>query len=213
VGDEIKKVWPKVRLSVLEGEASDASPGLSSAQIVLGSRAAWRHLNFSDFELAAALLPDTELSLPEYRAVESTFATMRFLATSGPKRLLVQTYRPEHYVWQSMGQSLRRFYQAELAERTTYAYPPFTQLVRLTCEHSDERIALTEAKGVARTLSSTLPPGVTFTGPYPDYYQQVRHRYRFHLLLRYQRSFKPETLWAKLPDGILIDRHPWSILR
>ncbi len=211
--EELKKLWPRVKLSVLEGELSEAPPQLASANIVLGSRLAWRYVDFSTFEFVAALLPDTELSLPEYRAAENTFATMRFLATCGAKRLVVQTWRPEHYLWQSMSQNLPKFYQAELTERKAYNYPPFTSLVRLTSEHKEEQAALVEAKGVARLLESALPKGATFTGPYPDYYHQVRGRYRFHLLLRYQRGFNPETLWPKLPDGILIDRHPWSILR
>ncbi len=211
---ELKDLWPHVATVTLEGEVAPSRVAqVSRAQLILGSRAAWRYLDFTKLALVAAVLPDTELSLPEYRAAEDVWTTMRWFLTGGARSVVAQTYRSEHYVWQTLhSKNLTSFYQAELTERECYGYPPLQELVRFTVQDTNEAATLTEARAVAKTIRAQLKPDSTLVGPYPDYYRQVRGQYRFHLLLRYGPTFNPETLWPALPDGILIDRHPWSIL-
>lgn len=212
---ELKQQWPNVTMVTLEGEVSAAvAEQVPGAQIILGSRAAWRYLNFKNLDLVAALLPDTELSLPEYRAAENVWSTVRFFLTSGAKSVVVQTWRPEHYLWSSLRtKNISTFYKTELRERGPYNYPPYNELLRLTTQSLKENQALEQAQQLATTVKQLVPASVSVTGPYADYYHQVRGQYRFHVLLRYTQAFKPEVLWPHLPDAILIDRQPRSVLR
>lgn len=212
--DEIKKTWPKIKSITLEGEVDKETQNkIAAAQIILGSRAAWRYLVFFKIDLVGVILPDAELSLPEFRAAESIWQTMRFFITNGVRQLIIQTYRPEHYVWQSLIKNdLNLFYQNELKERAKYQYPPFGNLVRFTTQAVTEKEALTQARQLRDKIINQITKDAALTGPYRDYYKQVRGRFRFHLLLRYQREFNPEQLWPILPDDILIDRHPYNVL-
>jgi primosomal protein N' (replication factor Y) len=212
--DEVKKTWPKIKFITLEGEINkDTQDKIAGAQIILGSRAAWRYLDFSKIDLIGAVLPDAELSLPEFRAAESTWQTMRFFITNDVNELIIQTYRPEHYVWQSLIKNdLNFFYQNELKERDKYQYPPFCNLIRFTTQAVTEKEAFTQARQIRIKIMNQINKNTTLVGPYRDYYKQVRGRFRFHLLLRYQREFNPEKLWPILPDDILIDRHPYNVL-
>lgn len=211
---EVSHRWPGSKPILLEGEvAPEQARAAASAPIVIGSRAAWRYLNLADFTLIALVQPDSELSLPEFRAAEEVWQTARYFLASGAREVWAQTYRPEHHVWQSLVNSdLKRFYEAELKQREQYHYPPFGSLVRFTVQDMSEREALKQARALKTTLQPKLKSGVELSGPYPDYYKQVRGRYRFHLLLRYQRGFNPETLWSVLPNDVIIDRHPRTVL-
>lgn len=212
---EVLSLWPRTSTVTVEGESS---PGVSAkvaqAQLILGSRAVLKYLDFSTIDLIAMVAPDTELALPEFRAAEEAWARARLFLTSGAKRLAVQTYRPQHHVFQSLGRGdTERFYRAELAARAPYRYPPHGSLLRFTTQSSTKQTALTEARAIRATIAKAIPQTCELVGPYPDYYVQVRGRYRFHLLLRYpNHDFDPTVLWGLLPDGILIDRHPWNIL-
>jgi primosomal protein N' (replication factor Y) len=212
--NEVKKTWPKIKTITLEGEINkEIKNKIAEAQIILGSRAAWRYLDFSKIDLIGAVLPDAELSLPEFRAAESTWQTMRFFITNDVNELIIQTYRPEHYVWQSLIKNdFNFFYQNELKERDKYQYPPFCNLIRFTTQAITEKEALTQARQIRIKIMNQINKNTTLVGPYRDYYKQVRGRFRFHLLLRYQSEFNPEKLWPVLPDDILIDRHPYNVL-
>lgn len=212
---EVKRLWPGARTVTIEGEHARLSESaVAQAQLVLGSRAALRWLDTATPQLCALVLPDGELALPEWRAAERIWATARQLGASGARELVVQTYQPQHHVWQSLAaHQPTLFYERELHERLPYRYPPHGELVRFTTQSPSEREALGQARALRTKLSPAVPPRCELTGPYPDYYRQRRGRYRFHLLLRYQpQNFDPASLWPLVPDAILIDRHPWNIL-
>lgn len=212
---EVHSLWPQISIVTIEGEGqNDRREEVAHAQLVLGSRAALSYLDFPTINLIAMVAPDAELALPELRTAEEAWARARFFLTSGAKRLVVQTYQPNHYVFQSLQrEDAQFFYQAELAARTPYRYPPHGALLRLTTQAATKQNALAEARVVRTAVAAAIPQTCELIGPYPDYYVQVRGRYRFHLLLRYpNHGFNPTALWPLLPDGILIDRHPWHIL-
>ncbi|MBI5465914.1 MAG: primosomal protein N' [Candidatus Kerfeldbacteria bacterium] len=212
--DEIAHTWPRLNLLVLEGAVSPARASLAkSAQLVIGSRAAWRYLDFSTFGLLAMVLPDAELAVPEWQQAEQVWQTARHFVTCGARQVVVQTYRPDHYIWRSlMARSPKIFYAAELEQRKMFNYPPFASLVRFTVQSPLEDEALRQARSVYNIIAPKLKAQAKLVGPYPDYYKQVRGRYRFHLLLRYGRGFNPEALWRVLPDDVIIDRHPRTVL-
>lgn len=214
VAQEVEHAWPTIKCLTIEGEGAHPNADeLSRADIIIGSRAAWRHLDFSNFNLIGLVLPDIELSIPEFRASEEVLQTARFFLTCGAGQVVAQTYRPDHAVWRSLATRWQNFYPEELENRAKYHYPPLWQLLRLTCEGVDERGTLKHARELKALVQEHLPKIVALNGPYPDYYRLVRGRYRFHLLLRYpSRGFNPQSLWPVLPDEVLVDRHPWSIL-
>jgi|GEM_PF-1675430 len=211
---EVRQTWPGVPLLRIEGTSAAPQHLPEQARLILGTRAALGVLTLGEFSLIGMVAPDAELSVPEYRASEEVWAMARLFQVSGCPLLTVQTRRPEHYVWQSLqSNDVERFYVAELKVRTTMNYPPLVNLVRLTAQSTDDKVALEQAREVRARLQNIIQLPVELRGPYPDYYRRVRGRYRFHLLLRYPRGgYNPDQLWPLLPDGILIDRHPWSVL-
>lgn len=208
---QARTLWPRVSIARCEGEHATTDP---RTPLVVGTQAALRLLDWRTFALAAMVAPDRELMVPEFRAAEELWATARRLATGGAERVLVQTQRPNHHVWQALVTGdVAKFYHDEVKVRTQFSYPPAVGLVRLTAQAVSAPAALALARRTRQALEPHLSPSAELRGPYADYFRQVRGRFRFHVLLRYpRRRYEPARLWPYLPEEVLIDRHPWSIL-
>lgn len=142
--------------------------------------------------LAAAVLADLGLNLPDYRAAERSYerlsALRRRVVAGG--QLIVQTYQPSHWVLQALAaDDPALFYGEELRRRQELGYPPFRQLARLTyCATSRQRCQA-EAQRLRRVLLDHLAGTGTHTsdsvlGPAPAYVERVKGMYRWHLHLR-----------------------------
>ncbi len=212
LAQEVRGRFLEARVVTIEDtRGDDFKQQIDAADIVIGSRAVWRWVDFTRIGLVGMVEPDTELMLPEFNATEELWQTIRYFVSSGARYVVAQTYRPEHYVWQG-ATTIKNFYQQELPQRVAFKYPPYKQLLRLTMQNSNERECLKIARIVRQKLEGNIPSVVELVGPYPDYYKQVRGRYRFHILVKYPITFDPTTLWPLLPDEVIIDRNPISVL-
>ncbi|MEK7496586.1 MAG: primosomal protein N', partial [Patescibacteria group bacterium] len=210
---EIKILWPDEKLANIQSDDENIVRKISEAKIIISSQPAPADLDFSQVNLIGVILADITLKLPEFRATEITWTTLRGFQTSGASKLTIQTYSPEHYVLQSIYHNQpSTFYNQELLERTKFKYPPLTELLRLTCQNTSEIVARQEILELKKILQTNLPREVNLTGPYPDYFKQVRGRFRFHLLLRYSEKTPIEKLWPYLPPEVIIDRNPYYVL-
>ncbi len=210
---EIKKLWPSVKLITIQSDDENVVDKIADAKIIISSQPSPADLDFSQVNLIGVILADITLKLPEFRATEITWTTLRGFQASGAKQLTIQTYSPEHYVLQSIYHNQSStFYNQELLERTKFKYPPLTELLRLTCQNTSEIVARQEILELKKILQTNLPREVNLTGPYPDYFKQVRGRFRFHLLLRYSEKTPIEKLWPYLPPEVIIDRNPYYVL-
>lgn len=208
----LTKALPNARVGVVEGGKTQAL-SLEQANLVIGGTGVLSQVWGGEYELAVMISPDNDLALTDYRTAEEVWSVANYLLSYIPS-LLIQTRQPEYRVWQSLKQNNRKvFYTTELEQRRQFGYPPAMNLLRLTLQAKDREQVLAQSQKLASTLSAKAKvASVTVTGPYPDYYHQVRGRYRFHLLLRYGSDFNPECLWPFLPVETIIDRHPWDVL-
>ncbi|MDP3986476.1 MAG: primosomal protein N', partial [Candidatus Veblenbacteria bacterium] len=210
---EVNELWPQVPSVLLEGEFKpEHTREAAQARVVVGSRTAVRAVNGRRLGVAGLVMADSELLLPEFRAGERTWQLAHLLAAQ-TRHVVVQTYQPEHYVWQSLSQHKPElFYQPELAMRQQYRWPPAVELVRFTCRSTSESSAREQALELRQKLQPHLPPQAEAVGPYPDYYRMRRGRYQYHLLLKYPPSFQVSTLWPYVPEDVVIEPDPLVIL-
>jgi primosomal protein N' (replication factor Y) len=126
----------------------------------------------------------------------------------GGGQVIIQTYAPTHYAIRATAtHDYLAFYQRELAYRHALKEPPFSQLVRLTCSHSQDNLTQKEALHLKRhlmALRESHPAGeIDVLGPAPAFIHRLRGRYRWQLLLRGTRPAD----WLR---GITIPRN-WTI--
>ncbi len=143
VESELRRLLPGARVARLD---RDTAPHSGRALAVLESFAAGdldllvgtqmiaKGHHFPGVSLVGVVAADLSLFFPEYHAGERTFQLLSQVAGragrgEAPGKVLVQTFHPEHYLFQLVqSQDFVGFYEREIEIRRRLGYPPFTRL-------------------------------------------------------------------------------------
>jgi primosomal protein N' (replication factor Y) len=171
--------------------------------------------------LVGVVAADTGLYLPDFRSGERTFQLLTQVAGRAGRRsagaqVIIQTYTPEHYALRAAQEhDYRAFYIQEIGFRRQVHYPPFSHLVRFVYASSSSAACQREANALAERLH-TLAEQMhledwSLIGPAPAFFQRMRGRWRWHLMLR---ATDPAPLLAALGTlpGWMVDIDPVHVL-
>ena len=166
--------------------------------ILLGTQMITKGHHFPNVTLVGIVLADTGLGLPDFRAGERTFqlivqVTGRAGRGTKPGRVVIQTFQPEHYaIEMARNHDYSGMYSREIELRKTLGYPPFTRIVNIKIEATEDHYAqeaATRLAMLARKLQKRTEPEIL--GPAPAPLTRLRDKYRWQLLLK---GKKLETL-------------------
>lgn len=159
-------------------------------RLLVGTQVVAKGHDFPGVHTAVIVSADRGLRIPDFRSAERTMALIVQLAGRAgrgdvPGRVLVQTWKPDHYVLQHL-HDLEAFYETELRLRATLRYPPFSRLCLVRLEGVDRKATLGAAEALARDLRGAARgvPGVGVLGPAPAALPLLVGRWRFQIVLR-----------------------------
>jgi primosomal protein N' (replication factor Y) len=159
--------FPHARIARYEPDASRGRKGEGrraaalEAQVVVGTRGAFRLFGRASLGLVGFVAPDQILGLPDFRAAERTFSLLWAAAerVRPDGQVIVQSRNASHYAFEAVAaQDLDAFYAAELKFRAELGYPPFRRLAVVTVRGPDagETSRRSEALGSALRGSARL---------------------------------------------------------
>ncbi|MDD2757889.1 MAG: primosomal protein N' [Patescibacteria group bacterium] len=222
VAAELEKIFPHgdrliIALDKLNPEALKKL-GDHRPKIIVGTQFAWNRLDWKKIKIMAMVDPDAELSIPEYKAAEEMWQTLRAARTllEPEAKLYLQTSRPEHRVFQGMYRP-EEFYEAELNERHLLNYPPFNYLIRLYCGHAEKHTAESAGHILAdkiAALTRTLED-VKMSGPLDSSPPYWRHNFWQIILLKLNyKNFKQRAgeVLKIVPEEWKVDPNPNNII-
>jgi primosomal protein N' (replication factor Y) len=190
------------------------------ADVLVGTQMIAKGLDLPLVTLVGVISADVSLYLPDFRAGERTFQLLAQVAGRAGRsqrggRVVLQTYRPEHYVIQAAARhDYGAFYQRELSFRRERGYPPVKRLVRLVYwdkkAEKAEQIAQRMAEALRSRMAAVNAP-VTLLGPAPAFFARHRGYYRWQIVLYGQ---EPSSLLRGLPIpfGWRVDVDPVTVL-
>ena len=191
------------------------------ADVLVGTQMIAKGLDLPLVTVVGVVSADTALHLPDYRAAERTFQLLTQVAGRAGRsalggRVIVQSYRPEHFAVQAASHhDYWAFLRRELAFRHEHGYPPFTRLVRLLRVDENPKRAREQALRLAATLTDKVRrlglPGVELIGPAPCPHERLRGRWRWHLIVRAEDPY-PLLNDLVLPGGWRLDVDPVSFM-
>jgi primosomal protein N' (replication factor Y) len=187
--------------------------------ILVGTSLALEALEAPAVSLAALLIPDVALHLPDIDAAERIFQTISQLSLwqrLRPKaRVLVETYSPEHHAIRcALRADPRCFYAAEAPFRSSRGYPPFGEFIRLLYTSSSEATCERQSRTMYEHLQALAREHnfkVDIWGPAPAYWQKLAGKYRWHILVKGQNALELVSQ-ANIHRGWHIDVDPVTIL-
>ena len=161
-------------------------------QALIGTQMLSKGHHFPNVTLTAVLNADSILGYPDFRSAEKTFYLLTQVAGRSGRgelrgRVLLQTAFPTHYAIQhALRHDYDAFYEAEIAFRRTFHYPPVTSMIALLFR--GEKAELVEAAAVdcGRKLEEAIEPlaGTRIQGPAPAPLARIKGVWRYQILLR-----------------------------
>jgi primosomal protein N' (replication factor Y) len=142
-----KKLWPQI--------VADFSA--NKIDILVGTQTITKGYHFPHVTLVGILWADLNLHFPMYNAAETTLQQILQVAgragRQSPHSEVIVQALTDHPIFNYLNESdYLKFYQTEIANRTTHNYPPLVRLVELEIKHSSE----TQVKQDALILSTKL---------------------------------------------------------
>src|SRR5208282_5692151 len=142
--------------------------------VLVGTQMITKGFDFPGVTLAAVVLADLALNMPDFRSAERTFQLLTQVAGRAGRgeragRVIIQTFAPHHYsIRAARDQDYARFIRRELDLRRELEYPPFARLAMVRIEGAEPRLLASIAEAVAKSLGrETSPEELRVLGPAP----------------------------------------------
>ncbi|HOJ29730.1 MAG TPA: primosomal protein N' [Spirochaetota bacterium] len=160
--------------------------------ILLGTQMVAKGFDFPNVSLVGVMLADIGLLLPDFRAVERTFALLVQVAGRSGRgevggKVIVQTINPDNPIFHFLkNHDYMGFCQKELSIRKALNYPPYIRLARLVVRGAKEDIVATVAGQCRDILQELSPqfPDITILGPSQAPLHKIASQYRYHIVLK-----------------------------
>jgi primosomal protein N' (replication factor Y) len=198
VEEAVRGLFPRARVARLDRDvvtsADDTAAVLArfanrELDVLVGTQMVTKGHDFPGVTLVGVILADTALALPDLRASERTFQLLAQVAGRAGRgadagRVIIQTFNPRTpAVACAAGHDYAAFSAGELERRRAHGYPPFSRLMAVRIEGSEEG-ARRCAEAMAQAARPALGRDVAMIGPAPAALERLRGRWRWHILFR-----------------------------
>lgn len=223
----LSALFPEARLARMDRDTTRAKAahqrilralGNGDIDILVGTQMIAKGHDYPNITLVGVVSADASLSMPDFRAPERLFQLLTQVAGRAgrgqrPGRVLMQTYRPEHYSMAfAYGHDFSGFFQHEMARRQPVLYPPFSRLARLVVESPKAEQTEATSQRIGEMLQQQIPSrsDVTILGPAEAPIAKLHDRHRWHLLVK---SASSKALHQCLAAGLAEARRHKSFPR
>ena len=186
------------------------------ADVLIGTQMIAKGFHFPSVTLVGVLNPDAALFIPDFRSPEQVFQLITQVAGRAGRaelegEVIIQTFLPEHPTikW-AAAQDYETFYKAQIEERRTFGYPPFSHLVKLLFTDANEEKAKEKAGAAYQMLKKRGAPHIEIWPPMPSGYAKVKDLFRFQIVLKGAKIHQILPYLKDLPAA-KIDVDPISI--
>ena len=197
----LEAVFPDARIDRMDSDTSGkhgararilAALRAGEIDILVGTQMITKGFDFPGVTLAAVVLADMGLNLPDFRSAERTFQVLTQVAGRAGRgeragRVIIQTRAPHHYsIRAAQAQDYARFMRRELELRRELGYPPFARLAMVRVEGEDSRRVAQIAAAAAQALTRAAPSPeiLRVLGPSPAPIERIKQRYRWQVMLK-----------------------------
>ncbi|MCP2038084.1 primosomal protein N' [Chryseobacterium sp. HSC-36S06] len=163
--------------------------------IIVGTQMISKGLDFDNIELVAIPRADSMLYVQDFRAEERAYQLITQVSgragrTSGEGKILIQTYNPQHAVFQLIKENnSEKIYAHFLEERKKFLYPPFVKLIMIELKHRREDKVNRASQFLGSILRKYLPEDCIL-GPEKSPIGKLNLMYQYQILLKLPRGKK-----------------------
>ena len=163
--------------------------------VIVGTQMISKGLDFDNIELVAIPKADSLLYVQDFRAEERAFQLITQVSgragrMSGNGKVLIQTYNPQHSIFQLLkDHDTPMIYEHLLTERKKFLYPPFVKLIMIELKHRREDKVNRASQFLGSVLRKYLPEECIL-GPEKSPIGKLNLMYQYQLLLKLPKGKK-----------------------
>lgn len=200
---EIVKLFPRARVARLDSTTLRTGKVLETTyqkglagkiDILIGTQMILKDPPLPSLALVAMIDADSLLLFPDFQADERLFRDLaravRQVSKAGKSpssgKVFVQTFRPESAFFQratTLGSEA--FMKQTLLEREELFYPPFSQLITMTCQGKTDKATTKKADAFYHSLKELLPKDYRLHSPSQARFLKKQQLFEVTLLLRF----------------------------
>ncbi len=231
VEQELKTFLPQARVLRMDRDTTKSRGSFqimyhdfyqNKYDILLGTQMIAKGWDIPNVDLVGILMAENGLSLPDYRASESTFNLLvQVSGRSGrgenPGKTVMQTFQPEHPLIRfALNHDFGGYARWELQNRRSYRYPPFYRLIRFVYRAKQLELIKIKTSNLTEKLNH-LPALIDseILGPSPCYFERLNGFYRYHMIIKTGKNFelsKLKTIIGNLEKGWTVEIDPVDLL-
>ncbi|MGB0424169.1 MAG: replication restart helicase PriA, partial [Flavobacteriales bacterium] len=155
IEEELQEHFPEVKVARMDLDTTRSKHAYQKMlaafeareiDVLVGTQMISKGLDFDHVALVGILNADQMMNFPDFRSFERSYQLMTQVAGRAGRRsergkVIIQTYKPDHWVIQKVIQGdYLGLYKQELVERINHDYPPYYRLIKITLKHKEERI-------------------------------------------------------------------------
>ncbi len=202
IEDSIAEFYPKAKILRMDLDTTRNKEAYSTiiddfsqgkANILVGTQMVTKGLDFGAVGLVAVVNADNIINFPDFRSAERAFNMLEQVAgragrrKDSPGKVMIQTYSPEHPVISFVSRhDYNGFYAAEVEERRTFSYPPFSRVINIYIKHRDRAVVDRVAREYAASLRTLL--GSRVNGPVEPSIERIASLYIRQIMLRIEAN-------------------------
>lgn len=185
--------------------------------IIVGTQIITKGFDLPNLSTVGVLLADSSLYFPDFTAEERTYQNIYQVigrVGRGHKagRVIIQTYHPDSIaINAAINNDFNEFYETQLKERSAYNYPPFTYLLKICSTRSSAKNAESSLNRLVEDIRSKKYK-VSTSGPSPAYYERLRGKYSWQIIIRSPKRDALVQIVKSLPSNYSFDIDPINLL-
>ena len=201
VEDEIKVFFPNANIARLDADVTTSKSRFEQIiydfengliDILTGTQMVSKGFDFENLSLCGILDADTMLFFPDFRAEERMFSQIVQVSGRVGRRkekgkVLIQTSKPNSEIFSDiLSGNYKQLYARLIPERSRFAYPPFTRLIKILLKHKEESQVNYSSLMLASILRKTFSSGVL--GPEFPVIARVQNYFIKEILLKISKK-------------------------
>ena len=201
IEDEIKIVFPAARVARMDQDTTRNKNSFDRIirafeerriDILIGTQMISKGLDFENLTVVGILNADNLLNYPDFRAHERSFQLMEQVSGRAGRRqkqgrVVIQTSDPSNRIIRLvLRHDYLNMFRIQTEERTTFNYPPFCRMVKISIKHKD-RVLLNHFSHILGTDLKEIF-GKRVLGPESPVISQVQLWYIKTILIKIERE-------------------------
>ena len=202
IHEEVSKIFPEAEVDRMDVDSMRKKFAYEKlyekieegeTDIIVGTQMISKGLDFDNIELVAIPKADSLLYVQDFRAEERAFQLITQVSgragrLSGNGKVLIQTYNPQHSIFQLLkDHDTPKIYEHLLLERKKFLYPPFVKLIMIELKHRREEKVNRASQFLGSVLRKYLPEECIL-GPEKAPIGKLNLMYQYQLLLKLPRG-------------------------